>query len=80
RAHLNDLENIPAFWVIGYLYITTNPSFFCAITCFRGFAALRILHSVAYLLEIMPIRGVSFMASLAINIYMAVNVILYYLF
>ncbi|GBP78287.1 Microsomal glutathione S-transferase 1 [Eumeta japonica] len=25
RAHLNDLENIPAFWVLGALYASTAP-------------------------------------------------------
>lgn len=48
RMHRNDLENIPAFWVAGLLYVLTDPSLMWAQIFFYGFVLARAAHAVAY--------------------------------
>ncbi len=48
RMQLNDLENIPAFWVMGFLFVLTGPSLALAQGLFYGFVATRALHFWAY--------------------------------
>ncbi|XP_049697789.2 microsomal glutathione S-transferase 1-like [Helicoverpa armigera] len=81
RAHLNDLENIPAFWVLGALYLTTDPVVGWATLLFRAFALARIAHTVVYAVVPLPppSRGIAFGVSFLVNVYMGVQVVLYYL-
>ena len=46
--HLNDLENIIPFVLIGLFYVGTRPKFDYALWHFRIFLASRILHTIAY--------------------------------
>lgn len=46
--HLNDLENILPFVLIGLFYVGTRPKFDCAFWHFRIFLLSRILHTIAY--------------------------------
>jgi glutathione S-transferase len=46
--HLNDLENIIPFILIGLFYVGTRPKFDCALWHFRIFLLSRILHTIAY--------------------------------
>lgn len=80
RAHLNDLENIPAFWVLGALYLTTGPVTAWATLLYRVFAASRIIHTIVYAIIPLPqpTRGLTFVVTLSINVYMAVQVIMHY--
>ncbi len=48
RMHRNDLENIPAFWISGLLFIFAEPSLILAQVLLYGFVAARLLHSIAY--------------------------------
>ncbi|RXG53220.1 Microsomal glutathione S-transferase 1 [Armadillidium vulgare] len=79
EAHLNDLENIPTFWILGFLFVITNPSAGTALMCFRVFAVARILHSIMYLLEIFPVRALCFVTGLLVNLYMGISIVLYLL-
>ncbi|CAG4922792.1 unnamed protein product [Colias eurytheme] len=81
RAHLNDIENIPVFWVLGALYLTTGPSTFIATTLFRVVAACRILYTIVYAVKPIPppARGIAFGIPLLASVYMGANVVLYYL-
>ncbi|KAJ8734014.1 hypothetical protein PYW07_014565 [Mythimna separata] len=80
RAHLNDLENIPVFWVLGALYVTTGPSAALATNLFRAVAAGRILHTIVYAVKPLPqpARAISFGIPFAISIYMGVKVVQFY--
>lgn len=46
RAHLNDLENILPFLIIGFLYIFTNPHRVVASWLFRIVGVCRIAHTI----------------------------------
>nr|UNW37539.1 microsomal GSTs1-2 [Sesamia inferens] len=80
RAHLNDLENIPVFWVLGAMYVTTGPSASLATTLFRVYTAGRILHTFVYAVKPLPqpARGIAFGIPLFISFYMGVKVVQFY--
>ncbi|KPP64765.1 hypothetical protein Z043_116854 [Scleropages formosus] len=60
RCHLNDLENIVPFLMIGLLYSITGPDLSTALLHFRVFVDSRIFHTVAYLACLpQPSRGLS---------------------
>ncbi|XP_045504443.1 microsomal glutathione S-transferase 1-like [Colias croceus] len=81
RAHLNDLENIPVFWVLGALYLTTGPSAATAITLFRVYAAGRILHTIVYAVTPIrqPARAIAFGIPMFVSLFMGAKVATHYL-
>jgi hypothetical protein len=48
RNHLNDIENIIPFVIIGWFYVCINPSSTMALWHFRTFFFSRIFHTIAY--------------------------------
>ncbi|MCB1358850.1 MAG: MAPEG family protein [Maritimibacter sp.] len=48
RMHRNDLENIPAFWVAGFLFVLVGPPLWLAQVLMYGFVGARALHALAY--------------------------------
>ncbi|MBV8137204.1 MAG: MAPEG family protein [Deltaproteobacteria bacterium] len=60
RAWHNDLENIPIFLILGWIYVTAGLSattffIYCAI-----FVVARIVHTICYLNGIQPLRTIAF--------------------
>lgn len=78
RAHQNDLENIPIFLITGLLLVASGPSEMLANNLFRLYTIVRIMHTVAYALFVLPqpTRGIMFFSGVIINIIMVVYVIL----
>uniref|UniRef100_A0A240PLH5 Microsomal glutathione S-transferase 1 n=1 Tax=Anopheles atroparvus TaxID=41427 RepID=A0A240PLH5_ANOAO len=81
RAHLNDLENILPFFVIGFLYLLTNPAPSLAVNLFRLVAASRIVHTLVYAVVVIPqpARFLAFMGAMVPTVYMTVTTILHFL-
>ncbi|XP_013144609.1 PREDICTED: uncharacterized protein LOC106108076 [Papilio polytes] len=81
RAHLNDLENIPAFWVLAALYLTTGPVAAWATLLFRVYTVSRIIHTIVYALIPLPqpARGIAYGIPYIIKWYMGIQVALYYI-
>nr|AIH07603.1 microsomal glutathione S-transferase 1-1 [Spodoptera litura] len=81
RAHLNDLENIPAFWVLGALYVTTGPVAAWATLLFRVYTLGRILHTIVYAVVPLPqpARAIAFTVPMFVSFYMGLQVVLYYI-
>ncbi|XP_060924254.1 microsomal glutathione S-transferase 1-like [Limanda limanda] len=76
RCHLNDLENIVPFVVIGLLWALTAPELSCALLHFRIFAGARIFHTVAYVCALpQPSRGLSWMLGMLVTFSMAFKVL-----
>lgn len=48
RMHRNDLENIPAFWIAGLLFVMVAPPLWLAQVTLYGFVLARVAHSLAY--------------------------------
>ncbi|KAF0116340.1 MAG: glutathione S-transferase [Rhodobacteraceae bacterium] len=48
RMHRNDLENIPAFWAAGLVFVAVAPPLWLAQVLMYGFVAVRAAHAVAY--------------------------------
>lgn len=48
RMHRNDLENIPGFWMAGFLMVIVSPPLWLAQCLMYGFVAARAAHAVAY--------------------------------
>ena len=67
RAHQNDLENILPFFVVGFLYTLTGPSYDVVWWLYSTFTQARILHTICYLLGLQPWRTLVFeVANLAL--------------
>ncbi|XP_060533198.1 microsomal glutathione S-transferase 1 [Cylas formicarius] len=81
RAHLNDLENIPIFFVASFAYISTNPSVWLATNLIRAFTIARFVHTFVYAVQVVPqpSRALAFGVGVLVTVYMAVTSILYYL-
>ncbi|CAB1443187.1 unnamed protein product [Pleuronectes platessa] len=76
RCHLNDLENIIPFVVVGLLYALTAPELSAALLHFRIFAGARIFHTVAYVCALpQPSRGLSWMLGMLVTFSMAYRVL-----
>jgi len=77
RMHRNDLENIPAFWVAGFMYIWVAPSLLWAQIALFGFVVARILHAVAYATkQSHEVRATFYTIGSLIVIYMATHAII----
>lgn len=81
RAHLNDLENIPAFWILGALYVTTGPAAAWATLLFRTYTISRIIHTIVYAIVPLPqpSRALAYFIPYFIMWYMGVQVVLFYI-
>ncbi|XP_046548952.1 microsomal glutathione S-transferase 1-like, partial [Haliotis rubra] len=76
RCHLNDLENVIPFVLIGLLYTASGPSLGSALLHFRIFTGARIFHTIAYLFALpQPSRGLAFFVGFLATVSMAYNVL-----
>ncbi|XP_060083362.1 microsomal glutathione S-transferase 1-like [Ylistrum balloti] len=76
RCHLNDLENVITFVLIGLLYVSSGPDPATAVTYFRVFTGCRLLHTIAYVGQLpQPSRALLFFGGLAVSMLMAVDVL-----
>ena len=74
--HRNDLENVPAFWVAGILFVLTGPNVLLAQVLFYGFVAARFAHFLAYATEKShELRATFYTVGSLIVIYLAAHTI-----
>ncbi|KAM9840947.1 prostaglandin E synthase [Aulostomus maculatus] len=77
RAHLNDLENIPAFLFLGAIYSMIGPSLTVARLHFLVFFLARVLHTVAYLLALRaPTRSLAYIVAQVPCVSMALQILI----
>ncbi|CAG9854729.1 unnamed protein product [Phyllotreta striolata] len=81
RAHLNDIENIPLFFVAGVLYTITNPSVYLAKMLFLVYTVARVAHTIVYAVVPLPqpARGISWVTGFGITVYMTVMSLIHFL-
>ena len=77
RIQMNDLENLPYFFVAGLLYVFTDPKLWLAQCLFYGYVATRLAHFAAYLTaQTHDLRATLWTPGSLILIYMSVMVLL----
>lgn len=80
RCHQNDIENIAPFFILGALYVTTNPAYGFALNLFRTFTAARFIHTFVYLNQVpQPSRALAFFVNMICNWYMVYAVVSHYM-
>jgi uncharacterized MAPEG superfamily protein len=75
RAHLNALENAVPFFAVGALYASSGASHLGAQVYFFTFLAVRVLHSVFYMLGLQPLRSIAWGIGSLATLGMAIHVI-----
>ena len=79
RNHLNDLENIVPFLVLGFLYACTGPSLSVLLWHYRIFVVSRFVHTLVYQLTLtQPTRSIAFGVGVVANVSMAVQIIIHF--
>jgi uncharacterized MAPEG superfamily protein len=78
RAHMNAIENVIPFFVVGALYAATAPGRTAALVYFGTFVGVRLVHSVFYLWGRQPFRTLSFAVGVLAVIGMAVHVLRFF--
>ncbi len=80
RAWRNDLENIPIFLIIAWIYVAAGLSGGAFVIYCIVFMAARVIHTFCYLNAIQPFRTIAFtvgavaMIALMIHVFVAVVV------
>ena len=76
RMHRNDLENIPAFWVAGLLFILVDPALWLVQVLMYGFVVARLAHFWAYATkQTHEVRATFYTVGSVIVIYMTLHVL-----
>lgn len=76
----NDMENILPYFIIGFLYMFTNPSVIVATNLFRLVAVVRISHTVFHVLvPVHKFRGMSWAIGFFTTAFMGVQIVLHFL-
>ncbi len=77
RNHLNDIENIVPFVLVGLIYVGTNPDRDVALWHFRIFFVSRLLHTLTYQLALpQPSRFIACAVGYLTTLSMATHVLL----
>jgi uncharacterized MAPEG superfamily protein len=80
RAWRNDLENIPIFLILAWIYVAAGLSAAAFVIYCVVFMAARIAHTICYINSIQPWRTAAFMvgaiAMLALIIHLFIGVVI----
>ncbi|TCM65073.1 glutathione S-transferase [Acinetobacter calcoaceticus] len=71
QAWMNDLENIPVFFVLGALCVVLNTDAAWTMSLFIIFTVARITHTVTYLNSMQPWRSISYAVAILCLLVMA---------
>ena len=79
RAWLNDLENIPIFLILGWIYVAAGLSATAFVVYCVVFVAARVAHTVCYLNSIQPMRTIAYtvgaLATLALMVHLLIGLV-----
>ncbi|MGH7838262.1 MAG: MAPEG family protein [Candidatus Binataceae bacterium] len=76
-AWRNDLENIPIFLILGWIYVSAGGlstgwfEIYCVV-----FVIARILHTIFYINAVQPLRTIVYVVGLAMTIAMAIHLLI----
>ncbi|KAL0880338.1 hypothetical protein ABMA27_002784 [Loxostege sticticalis] len=80
RAYLSELKSLAPFWIVGALYITTDPPTVLGLTMFRLYSIARMMVIFGYATKPLPVffTDISLIVSYFITSYMAAWVVFCY--
>ncbi|XP_028160168.1 microsomal glutathione S-transferase 1-like [Ostrinia furnacalis] len=80
RAYLSELKNLAPFWIVGALYVTTNPPTSLGVTLFRLYSIARLVVILGYATKPLPVffTDLALIGSYFITCYMSVWVVYFY--
>lgn len=80
RAYLSELKNLAPFWIVGALYVTTEPPAEIGTSLFRMFTAARMIVILGYATKPVPAVFTDFalILSYVITCYLSMYVVYYY--
>ena len=73
RAWRNDLENIPIFLILAWIYVTAGLSNTAFVVYCLVFMAARIAHTICYINAIQPWRTIAFTVGAIATVAMMIN-------
>jgi glutathione S-transferase len=80
RAWRNDLENIPIFLILSWIYVAAGLSSTAFVIYCVVFTIARVAHTVCYLNSIQPMRTIAYtvgaLATLALMVHLFIEVVL----
>ncbi|MDO8431091.1 MAG: MAPEG family protein [Candidatus Binatus sp.] len=80
RAWLNDLENIPIFLILCWIYVAAGLSPTAFVVYCVVFMVARIAHTICYLNSIQPLRTIVFtvgaLDTLALMVHLVIEIVL----
>jgi len=80
RAWRNDLENIPIFLILAWIYVTAGLSSTAFVVYCLVFMAARIAHTICYIGAIQPWRTIAFtigaIATVAMMVQLSIGVVI----
>jgi glutathione S-transferase len=76
QAWMNDLENIPVFFVLGLVYVLTSASASLAPWLMLTFTAARVVHSLVFLLGLQPWRTIAYAVGILCLFGMSGNILI----
>jgi len=76
RAHRNDLENIPSFFLLGLIAVLVGAPLRGMQIAFIAFTAARVLHTVSYVKAMQPWRSMSFGIGTLANLALMVMILI----
>lgn len=78
-AHRNGLVSIAPFWMLSYIYTTTQPKIDEAVLLMRLYVAARIVTMYSLLVQFPEeLKRISYAIAYSITIYMGVKIIMAY--
>ena len=75
RAWRNDLENIPIFLILGWIYVAAGLSAKTFLIYCTIFVIARIAHTYCYLKGIQPLRTIVFTIGAAVMLILAIHLL-----
>jgi len=76
RAHRNDLENIPSFFLLGLIAVMVGAPVLGMQIAFIAFTAARVVHTVSYVKAMQPWRSMSFGIGTLANVSLMVMIVI----
>ena len=80
RTWLNDLENIPIFLILAWIYVAAGLSSTAFVIYCVVFVVARVAHTVCYLNSIQPMRTIFYtvgaLATLALMVHLFIEIVL----